>query len=319
MLRYTFIFSFFVIASMVSLTQSSTAGSLSGISIGTGGEHGAYFPAGKAVCTAIKHDRLNVSKCVAKLTKGSIDNIERMRSGETNFGIVQSDTLFYAVNGYGPFKGKPPFKELRTVLSLHAEQFTILARKDSGIRYLDDLKGKRVNFGPIGSGGRTTMELVMRFKGWKKDFFAEISDFSSTDITGALCAGKVDAIVLVIGHPNAALKKETKSCATILVNTYDPQTKKMIEKFPYLRPMRIPQRTYPGSPASTLTFGMKAVLVTTSKEQLPTVFNAVQSVSRGYYDFIFSHNVLQAIKRDMLAPTDAITPMHMGAAQFFQK
>ena len=40
-----------------------------------------------------------------------------------------------------------PYRDLRAVLSLHPEPFTVVARADSGIARVADLKGKRVNIG----------------------------------------------------------------------------------------------------------------------------------------------------------------------------
>ncbi|MBL4692138.1 MAG: TAXI family TRAP transporter solute-binding subunit [Magnetovibrio sp.] len=319
MVHFSKLFILFCVLCAFFPTRGEAAGTKFGIYMGTGGLNGIYYPTGKAMCKAVNNNIQISFKCAVKSTHGSIENIEKLRNKETNFGIVQSDVLYYAVHGYGPFKNKGRFPQLRTVMSLYTESFTILARKDSGIRNFNDLKGKRVNIGSPRSGGRTSMDLVMRFKGWDKSVFSKALELTPAEISGALCDNKVDAIVSVIGHPNAALKKEAAACETVLVNAYDPQIKAMIHKFPYLNPIRIRNGLYKGSPDSTMTFGVESVLVTTESTPRPTVIGLIRSVVDGYSDFIYSHNALQAVTKEMLAATDEITPLHLGASQVFKK
>ena len=118
--------------------------------IGTGSEGGVYLPLGKEFCAQIhRRDKVHDITCEAVSTGGSVDNIERLRRGEVNFAIVQADILYYAMNGFGPFKGKSPMQGLRSVGALHTEIFTVLSRVDSNIRIFNDLKGKRVLRYPV--------------------------------------------------------------------------------------------------------------------------------------------------------------------------
>lgn len=128
------------------------------IVIGTGGISGVYYHAGRAICAQLKKQGM---ACTPKITDGSVDNINLMRDGKITFGIVQSDTLHNAYLGAGKFKGQAPYTGLRTVFSLHAEPFTVVAGTWANITKLQDLKGKRVNIGSPGSGSRGTMEDVM--------------------------------------------------------------------------------------------------------------------------------------------------------------
>jgi len=92
-------------------------------------------------------------------TGGSIYNINTLRSGELEFGVAQSDWQYHAYNGTSKFEDAGPFKELRAMFSVHPEPVTILARRDSGITNIEDLKGTRVNIGNAGSGTRGTWEV----------------------------------------------------------------------------------------------------------------------------------------------------------------
>ena len=94
------------------------------ISIGTGSMTGVYYPAGGAVCRVVNAQRPQHGvSCSIDSTDGSIANIEGLRSGDLDMGIVQSDIQFEAYHGSGPFAGEGAFGDLRAVLSLHAEPF----------------------------------------------------------------------------------------------------------------------------------------------------------------------------------------------------
>ncbi|NVP01987.1 TAXI family TRAP transporter solute-binding subunit, partial [Photobacterium damselae subsp. damselae] len=125
------------------------------ITIGTGSVTGVYYPTGGAICKLVNKDRKDHNiRCSVESTGGSIYNINTLRSGELDFGVVQSDWQYHGYNGSSKFKEQGPYPKLRAVFSIHTEPFNIIARADSGIKTLADLKGKRVNIGNPGSGDR---------------------------------------------------------------------------------------------------------------------------------------------------------------------
>ena len=125
-------------------------------SIGTGELNGNYYPVGKAICQIVNRDlRTYGVRCSPEATPGSVYNIEALRTGELEFGIVQSDVQFAAHNGDDRWTGRP-FRGLRSVLSLYPELVTVIARADLHIGDLAGLAGRRVNVGQRGSGTRAT-------------------------------------------------------------------------------------------------------------------------------------------------------------------
>src|SRR3546814_6578454 len=100
------------------------------ISIGTGGVTGVYYPTGGAICRLVNKNRKEHGiRCSVESTGGSTYNVNTIRAGELEFGVAQSDVQYHALNGTGDFTAAGPFKELRSVFSVHAEPVTIVARK----------------------------------------------------------------------------------------------------------------------------------------------------------------------------------------------
>ena len=131
------------------------------MTIGTGGVTGVYYAAGGAICRLVNKDRAKHGiRCSVESTGGSVFNINTIKAGELDLGVAQSDVQFNAAKGEAQFKDGP-FKELRAVMSLHPEPFTVLARKEANIKSFNDFKGKRFNVGNPGSGTRASMEELM--------------------------------------------------------------------------------------------------------------------------------------------------------------
>jgi TRAP transporter TAXI family solute receptor len=158
------------------------------ITIGTGGVTGVYYPTGGASCRLVNKDRAEHGiRCSVESTGGSVYNVNTIRAGELDMGVVQSDVQYKSLKGEGEeFESQGPYDDLRAVFSVHAEPFTVVARADAGIESFDDLKGKRVNVGNPGSGQRSTMEVLMAAKGWTMDDFALASELKSAEQAQAL-------------------------------------------------------------------------------------------------------------------------------------
>src|SRR5690606_19708569 len=99
-------------------------------------------------------------RCSVESTGGSVFNVNTIKAGELDLGVVQSDVGYNAYNGEGQFKDSGAFTKLRSVFSLHPEPFTVVTRREANISSFDDLKGKRFNVGNPGSGTRASMEQL---------------------------------------------------------------------------------------------------------------------------------------------------------------
>ena len=132
-------------------------------------------------------------------------------------GVAQSDWQYHAYNGTAKFADAGPFKELRAVFSVHPEPVTVVARADSGITHVDQLKGKRVNIGNPGSGTRATWEVMEEALGWSRGDLKIATEFKSAEMAQALCDNKIDAYFWLVGHPSASTKEATTSCDSVIV------------------------------------------------------------------------------------------------------
>ena len=310
------------IVSVALLTFASYGMAFAGnsfVSVGTGGLTGVYYPTGGAICRLLNKERKNHGiRCSVESTGGSIFNLNAIANGELEFGVAQSDWQYHAYNGTSKFAEKGPNKKLRAVFSVHSEPFTVLARADSGIKNFSDMKGKRVNIGNPGSGQRGTMEVLMKKLGWTKKDFKLASELKANEQSRALCDNKIDAMVYVVGHPNASIKEASTACDTVLVTVDGKTVESLIADNPYYADAMVPGDMYRGSDNDTMTFGVKASFVSSTDVPEEAVYQLVKAVFENMDAFRKLHPAFAHLKKaDMLKGNSA--PLHAGAVRYFKE
>ncbi|SNZ20740.1 hypothetical protein SAMN06265368_3850 [Cohaesibacter gelatinilyticus] len=290
------------------------------ITIGTGGVTGVYYPTGGAICRLVNKSRKEHGvRCSVESTGGSVYNINTIREGELEFGVAQSDWQYHAYNGTSKFKDKGKFEDLRAVFSVHPEPFTVVARADSGIKNVQDLKGKRVNIGNPGSGQRGTMEVLMEALGWKTSDLAQATELKAAEQSAALCDNQIDAMVYTVGHPSGSIQEATTACDSVLVTVDGPAVEKLIADNSYYRSATIPGGMYRGNPDDTTTFGVGATFVSSAKVSEDTVYTLVKSVFENFDAFKKLHPAFANLKPEEMATAGLSAPLHAGAAKYYKE
>lgn len=281
------------------------------VSIGTGSKTGVYYVAGGAICTLVDDHRWETGvRCVAEPSDGSIANLRDIRSGRRTFGIVQSDWLGHAVAGTGIFAEAGPDRELRTVLGLFREAFTVIVRPDAGIDGFDDLRDKRISLGPAGSGGRATMGVLMESLGWNETDFAYVADLAMSDSVRALCAGAIDAAVFIVGHPNLTVEEMASGCGATLIAPDAAVLGAFTAAHPDYTPYQIPAETYRGQPSAVTTFAVTAVLVTSARTPPAVVTTVASAVLDDLDRFRAAHPVFADLDAADMLGTPLAAPRH---------
>lgn len=290
------------------------------ITIGTGGITGVYYPTGGAICRLVNKDRREHGiRCSVESTGGSVYNLNTIREGELEFGVVQSDWQYHAFHGTSQFEDAGAFEGLRAVFSLHPEPFTVVARADSGVKTFEDLKGKRVNIGNPGSGQRGTIEVLLDAMGWSTSDFSLASELKASEQAAALCDNQVDAMVYTVGHPSGSIQEATTACDSVMVEVAGPVVEQLIEENPFYRVAMIPGGMYRGNDEETQTFGVGATLVASTDVSEEAVYAIVSAVFDNFEDFKSLHPAFANLVPEEMASAGLSAPLHDGAAKYFQE
>lgn len=311
---------FGALVSVAAMTVAIEASAQQFISIGTGGVTGVYYPTGGAICRLVNKKRKEHGiRCSVESTGGSVYNINTVRAGELEFGVAQSDWQYHALMGTSKFAEQGPFEKERAVFSVHPEPFTLVARKGAGIAGFADLKGKKVNVGNPGSGQRATTEVVMEAFGMKMDDFALASELKGSEMSQALCDGKIDAMIYTIGHPAAAITEAATTCDVELINVAGDEINKLVEENSYYRVATIPGGTYKGTDADTTTFGVGATFISSADVSEEVVYIVVKAVFDNFSDFKKLHPAFKNLKETEMASDGLSAPLHAGAAKYYKE
>lgn len=244
------------------VSQDASKEGLRIVTFGAGPIDGAYYESVTAICDKFNQDPLEDHRCSTDPTPGSRYNLDALKRGTLDFAFVQSDLQRLALqNERGPNAAVDP-SALRSVLALYPEPFTILVRNDADIRTLADLRGKHVDRGPSSSGRRPTVERVFSAVGLDEPDFAELTQHVPQVALEELCTDRLDAVLLVIGHPNTAVARTLDACDVRLTDASGPHLDTFVAQNPDFAPGLIPRDTYLEQDEDVVTFSVIATVVT---------------------------------------------------------
>jgi len=290
------------------------------ITIGTGGVTGVYYAAGGAICRLVNKDRKSHGiRCSVESTGGSVFNINTIKAGELDMGVAQSDVHYNATNGLAQFKDGGAYRELRAVMSLHPEPFTVLSRKELNIKTFTEFKGKKFNVGNPGSGTRASMEELLGAMGWKMSDFGLASELKADEHGPALCDGKIDGFFYAVGHPSANIQDPTTTCGAKLVALTGPAVEKLVKEKPYYAKATIPGGLYPNNPQVTETYGVLATFVSSTKTPPETIYVVVKAVFDNFDEFKKLHPALANLKPEAMVKDGLSAPLHAGAVKYYKE
>ncbi len=317
----------FLLAIALTFSTIVTAAELAGgpaqrsrlITIGSGSIGGVYYPAAGVLCRLMNLGRKDHGvRCAVESSSGSLDNVRDLLNGEIDLGIVQTDVQHNVVHGLGEFAGLEGRSSLRALFSLHAEPVTIVGRLDAEIDTFADLVGKRVNVGETGSGTFATTVMLMRAFGLSGKDLARQFNLPADAAALALCENRIDAMVLVVGHPSRVVREVSESCAVRFASISGKPVARLLERHPYFARATIAPRTYVGQERSVQSLGVRASVLTT--EQFPEWL--AYEITRATFDnqaaLTRLHPAFESLTPAMMLLGNSAT-LHAGAAKFLHE
>ena len=254
---------------------------------------------------------------IGRPTGGSVFNINALERGAFDFGVAQSDRNWQAYNGAAEWEGKP-IESLRSLFSMHPETVMLVARADTGIEKVEDIKGKRVNIGNPGSGQRGNAMDVLRIYGLEpgNDFRAE--GLEHHEAARALVDRNIDAFFYTIGNPSAAIEEPATSVDIRMAHINSPGIKEMVEERPYYIMTTIPAGTYRGVDEDIETYAVTATVVSDEKVDEQVVYDLVKTVFENLDELRNSHAAFRNLQvEEMLQGLSA--PLHPGAERYYRE
>jgi TRAP transporter TAXI family solute receptor len=220
------------------------------LSLGTAGTGGIYYPLGGAIAS-----RMSVAdparQYTAEVSGGSVENINRLQSGQMDLAMVIGGTAYQAQRGQGDYT--EAVEGLRTVAPLYPNLSHIMVPGNSPAQSVADFSGMRVSVGPPGSGTEILARHVLAAHGLTYDDL-EPRYLSFAESSAALRDGAIDAAVISVGYPAAAVLEATTTGNVRLLGLDPDALERLQAEYPYYSISEIPAGAYPGmeEPIQTL-------------------------------------------------------------------
>lgn len=235
------------------------------LAIATGPTTGVYFHVGKFLCELLTTAPAASPGCSARVTTGSVANVELLRKGEVPLALIQSD-VERAARASEAAGGT-----LRVVATLHAELLTLVTRAEEAGADVEAFRTRRLGAAPAGSGERAAAERVLEALEWSGDERGRLASIPRPLAARALCEKRVDGLLLMLGHPNNFTIDLGQACPIRFVPLAVAGIEKAAARLPDFSWRTIPAGTYPWLKQDVPTIGLAALLVTTAAQSDPLV------------------------------------------------
>jgi uncharacterized protein len=232
----------------------------------TASERGTYIQIGRDLAKFVAPDAGIALEAVP--SAGSAENVQRLRyEPGVKFALVQSDVyqafLDQAAAGNG--QARELIRPLRLIMPLYNEEIYFIARADSRLNFVHEIKDAKINVGPLLSGTAMSATTLYRqmFGGASAD--ANTSFFTNEEALVKLTGDKsVDVVVVVAGQPAkllADMKPEARQLVKLLkFDRTQPASQAALKTY---FPVTVRAASYPNLLAEDVPgLAVKAYLVT---------------------------------------------------------
>ena len=232
----------------------------------TASERGTYIQIGRdlarfvAPAAGIKLDVLP--------SAGSAENVRRLRyEPGVKLAMVQSDVYqaFLDQAAAGNADAGDAIRPLRVITPLYNEEIYFIVRADSPMQYVHDIRGARINTGPIGSGTALTTTTLYRLMFGEPLRDENASFLSNEEALAKLVTDRtVDVVAVIAGQPAKLLidmKPESRQYIRLLkVDQGNPATAAALKTY---FPATVRAANYPNLLSEDLpALAVRAYLVT---------------------------------------------------------
>ncbi|WP_102336190.1 TAXI family TRAP transporter solute-binding subunit [Salimicrobium jeotgali] len=244
------------------------------VQILTGGTQGTYYPLGGAFANILTSEIDNL-EANATSTGASVENMKSMRDGDGQLAFTQTDIASYAKNGEVMFDEK--IENLQAIGTLYPETIQIVTTADTGIESVEDLEGKVVSVGAVGSGTHANAENILDIHGLSIEDDIEARDLAFDDSTSGIQDGTIDAAFITSGTPTGAVESLAATSDVNIVPVKEDKVKELIDEYGYYAQDEIPEGTY-GLEKAVSTVAVQAMLVTDSNLSEDLVYNMTKAI-----------------------------------------
>lgn len=271
--------------------------------------YGYWVAASKAIESTYPELKFTVTE-----TQGAVDITKRVRDGLVPLGNSVSNTDFDNYYGLGSFENDA-FKDLRMIWYFDSTPIQWIVTKDSNIKELKDLNGKKFNPGSTNSSAEAITKSVFKELGIEPDYFAAVQ----ADAADAVVNRQIIGTSKAGPAPDSFVQQIQGSLDVDLLSIPEEDLTRITEKYEYLVPYTIPAGTYKGINHDVHTVTVLMGAQTTSKLPQEIGYKMIKAVWENGKDEIDAAYPVGAKNNIPELTLQSKVPLHAGAVQYLKE
>lgn len=281
------------------------------VTIATGPTSGIYYPIGGAFATVLGNAGYKTS---AQATGASVENINLISNGEAELAIAMQDSVMQSYEGFGAFDTAN--SDLRAMMRLWPNYVQLVTTANTGIKSVEDLKGKRVGVGAPNSGVELNARMIYEAYGMTYED-SDVDYLSYGEAIDQMKNGQCDAAFVTSGLPNSTVSELAFSYDMVIVPIEGAGRDALTEKYPFFAASTIPAGTYNNEEDVESVFVYNIMLVNKELSD-DMVYDMMDCIFGDIATIKASHNTADKNIDISFGVDDVKIPLHDGAAKWWQ-
>jgi TRAP transporter TAXI family solute receptor len=305
------------VTAIAALPGTSMAQVKTRLSIATGGTGGVYYPLGGGLAALISKNLPGV-EATAEVTTASVDNMKLLHADRVALALTQSDIALDAHQGQ--MKGFSEKVSVRTISALYSNYMHIVALDGSGIKTINDLRGKRVSTGAPGSGTEVKGLRVLEAYGISPKDLKSQDRLGASESAAAMKDRRIDAFIWDGGLPTAAILDlaATPGIKIHLIPHGDAVAKMASKYGPVYFVGTVPKGTYGGMETDVQVAALTNLLTAHERMDDSLVYQITKLLHERTADLVAVHQAAKEITLKS-AVVGSPVPFHPGALRYYKE
>ncbi|MCQ0969973.1 TAXI family TRAP transporter solute-binding subunit [Paracoccus sp. TK19116] len=284
------------------------------INILTGGTSGVYYPVGGAL-SKIYTDGIEGAKVQVQSTKASVENLNLLSQGKGEIGIALGDSVKLAAEGDAEAGFPQPLENLRGISAMYPNYIQIVASEESGIKTLEDLKGKALSVGAPKSGTELNARAILAAAGMSYDDLGQVEYLPFAESVELMKNRQLDATLQSAGLGVASLK-DLSTAIPISVVSVPAEVAETLGD-PYVAGT-IPAGTYDGQDEDVATVAVINFLVSSTEVSDDLAYQMTKLMYENLDELAAAHAATSEI--DVANALQGMPiPVHPGAQKYYDE
>ena len=286
------------------------------INISGGSSGGTWYAMAVGICKVVG-EKLTDINCTPE-TGGSVKNTRRVGVKKLDYGFSTADTSFHALNGGPEFKEGERFNDIRAIFSGHVSHWHMVTLEGTGIKTIEDLRGKRVAIGYVGGSVETVTREILKEHGSIPDKDFEKHYYRHTGVVTALKDGTIDAGAILTGAPSGALLDLATTHKMRLLPISPEMQDRILQKYPYYIKGFYNVGVYPKLTEKVPTLTVGTYLITDKDTDEKLAYSLAKVISESTDELAELHPAGKQWSLETVKKGIAI-PIHPGAMKLFKE